>query len=239
MRCQLLIIEDVRDEREGKKNTKCVMAKHGRTGTDHGCGMWRQARMSKIAAVDKAAPAVAQVDLSDIRSRQSAGVLWSARGWGHVAVWGVGRVGSRGPRKQPWLGTCMVKDQLRPEGSPRRIYNARVRVMEWSRFKWRKQSTAGKVRQAIKGGGFQVGALRGQGCTNRERSESEISGSTSVLLCMSYDTVCGKLLHIMAKAIDKNLPIFSAYIKYTYRAPSIYRIFPLICTFCLARSRKH
>ena len=58
------------------------------------CGMWRQARMRKIAAVDRTVPAVAQIDLSDVRSRQSAGVLWSARGWGRVAVWGVGRVES-------------------------------------------------------------------------------------------------------------------------------------------------
>ena len=50
--------------------------------------------MRKIAAVDRTVPAVAQIDLSDVRSRQSAGVLWSARGWG------VGRVGSRGQRKQ-------------------------------------------------------------------------------------------------------------------------------------------
>ena len=40
--------------------------------------------------------------------------------------------------------------------------------------KWRKQRTAGKVRQVRKGGDFQVGALRGQGCTNGARSESEI-----------------------------------------------------------------
>ena len=54
--------------------------------------------MKKIAAVDRTALAV-QIDLSDVRSRQSAGVLWSAREWGHVAVWGVGRVGSRGATK--------------------------------------------------------------------------------------------------------------------------------------------
>ena len=77
---------------------------------------------------------MAPIDLSDVRSRQSAGVLWSARGWGRVAVWGVGRVGSQGQRKELWLGACTVKDQLQPEGSPRRIYNARVRVMEWFRF---------------------------------------------------------------------------------------------------------
>ena len=32
----------------------------------------------------------------------------------------------------------------------------------------------------MKGGGFEVGALRGEGCTNRARSESEISISTSI-----------------------------------------------------------
>ena len=37
--------------------------------------------------------------------------------------------------------------------------------------KWRKQRTTGKVSQVIKGGGFEVGALRDQGCTNRARSE--------------------------------------------------------------------
>ena len=94
-------------------------------------------KIAAAAAVDRMAPAVAQIDtrMSDVRSRQSPGVLWSARGWGRVAVWGVGRVGSRGQRKQLlWLGACRVKDQLQPGGSPRRIYNGRVRVMEWFRF---------------------------------------------------------------------------------------------------------
>ena len=90
--------------------------------------------MRKIAAVDRTVPAVSRIDLSDVRSRQSAGVLWSARGWGRVAVCGVGRVRSRGQRKQLWLGACRVKNQLQPQESPRRIYNARVRVMEWFRF---------------------------------------------------------------------------------------------------------
>ena len=71
--------------------------------------------MRKIAAVDRTVPAVARIDLSDVRSRQSADVLWSAWGGGRVAVSGVGRVGSRGQRKQ-------LEDQLQPEESPRRIY---------------------------------------------------------------------------------------------------------------------
>ena len=37
-----------------------------------------------------------------------------------------------------------------------------------------KQKTAGKVRQGIKEGGFEVEALRGQRCTNRARSGIEI-----------------------------------------------------------------
>ena len=45
--------------------------------------------------------------------------------------------------------------------------------------KWRKQRTAGKVRQVMKGGDFEVGALRGQGCTNRGRSGSGIQVSSS------------------------------------------------------------
>ena len=66
--------------------------------------------MSKIAAaVDRTVPAVSQIDTSDVRSRQSAGVLWSERGWGHVALWGVGRVGNRGQRNQLWLGACRAK----------------------------------------------------------------------------------------------------------------------------------
>ena len=40
--------------------------------------------------------------------------------------------------------------------------------------KGRKQRPAGKGRQVMNGGGFDVGPLRGQGCTNRARSESEI-----------------------------------------------------------------
>ena len=90
--------------------------------------------MRQLTAANRTVPAVAQIDLFDVRSRQSAGVSWSARGWGCVAVLGVWRVGSRGQRKQLWLGACRVKDQLQPKGSPRRMYNARVRVMEWFRF---------------------------------------------------------------------------------------------------------
>ena len=52
--------------------------------------------MRKIATADRTVPAVPQIDLPDVCSRQKAGVLWSARGWGRVGVWGVGRVGSRG-----------------------------------------------------------------------------------------------------------------------------------------------
>ena len=37
-----------------------------------------------------------------------------------------------------------------------------------------KTKTAGKVRQVIKGGGSEVGALRGQGCTNRALSGIDI-----------------------------------------------------------------
>ena len=40
---------------------------------------------------------------------------------------------------------------------------------------WRKQRPAGKARRVIKGDDLQVGALRGQGCANRARSEIEIS----------------------------------------------------------------
>ena len=46
----------------------------------------------------------------------------------------VGKVGSWGQRLKLLLGACRVKDQLQPEASPRRIYNARVRVMGWFRF---------------------------------------------------------------------------------------------------------
>ena len=49
--------------------------------------------MRNIAAVDRTAPAVAEIDMSDVRSRQSAGVLSSARAWGRVAVWGEWGVG--------------------------------------------------------------------------------------------------------------------------------------------------
>ena len=79
-----------RDEREGKARN--FWAKHGPGQTMCVCGMWRQARMRNIAAVDRTVRAnVAPIDLSDVRSRRSAGViLWSVRGWGRVAVWGVG-----------------------------------------------------------------------------------------------------------------------------------------------------
>ena len=41
--------------------------------------------------------------------------------------------------------------------------------------KGRKQRPVGRVRKKVmNGGGFEVGALRGQGCTNRARAESEI-----------------------------------------------------------------
>ena len=39
------------------------------------CVMWRQARMGKMAAIDRTVTAVAQVYLSDVRSRQRVGVL--------------------------------------------------------------------------------------------------------------------------------------------------------------------
>ena len=54
------------------------------------------------------------------------------------------------------------------------------------REKWKKQKTAGKVRQVIKEGDFQVGALRGQGCTNRARSESEISVGMFVCVAVPH-----------------------------------------------------
>ena len=52
------------------------------------------ARTETIAAVGRTVRVAAvQIDISDVRSRRSAGVLWSARRRGRVAVWGVGRVG--------------------------------------------------------------------------------------------------------------------------------------------------
>ena len=54
-------------------------------------------------------------------------------GRGGVAVWGVGRVGLGGHSKM-CTGACRAEDQLQPVGSPRRIYNARVGVMEWFWF---------------------------------------------------------------------------------------------------------
>ena len=52
--------------------------------------------MRKIAAVERIAPAVAQIDLSSVRSRQRAGVLWSARGWGDMLLWEWGEWGEWG-----------------------------------------------------------------------------------------------------------------------------------------------
>ena len=102
MRCQLLIImEDVRDEREGK--TRNVWAEHGRTG-DSPC-VWHvatQARMRKIAAVDRTVGPCCGSDRSVRCSFPTAcGRVVECAGVGAcVAVWGMGRVGSRGQRNQ-------------------------------------------------------------------------------------------------------------------------------------------
>ena len=40
--------------------------------------------------------------------------------------------------------------------------------------------------ETIEGGDFQVGALRGQGCKNQVRSESEISGSSYMYYTLVY-----------------------------------------------------
>ena len=48
---------------------------------------------------------------------------------------GSGEGGESGATKPTaWLGARRVKDQLQQEGSPRRMYNARVRALEWFRF---------------------------------------------------------------------------------------------------------
>ena len=65
--------------------------------------------MKKIAAVDRTAPVV-QIDVSDVRSRQSAGVLLSAPGWRHVCCCVGVESGESGATKTNLPGTCRVKD---------------------------------------------------------------------------------------------------------------------------------
>ena len=55
------------------------------------------------------------------------------------------------------------------------------RKKEKIKEKWRKRRTTGKVRQVFNRGDVQVGALRGQGCTDGARLWSEISVSSSIL----------------------------------------------------------
>ena len=50
----------------------------------------------------------------------------------------------------------------------------------------------------MKGGGFEVGALRGQGCTKRARSESDVLGKRFYDIVRTYD-VLGRRLHGLFK----------------------------------------
>ena len=64
------------------------------------------------------------------------------------------------------------------------------------------QDKSRKVLQVVEGGVVQAEALRGQGCTNRARSESEISVSSSLAAYCTLTKADGAVAHIDAGAVN-------------------------------------